>query len=145
LRDYKFITTKKINYLKLLKLKKWQTLKESTSNGGGMVSGLIIICIGVGVLIWKFIMGNPSNFEGGNNEGIPLNTLGQVYHGAVVPVLLGMLLMVLVFLLNFSLYLRQLVKLNWTLYDKDTSKYQTGEIDEAIVSCDSNKVLCKCN
>jgi biopolymer transport protein ExbB len=39
-------------------------------------------------------MGNPSNFEGGNNEGIPLNTLGQVYHGVVVPVLLGMLLMV---------------------------------------------------
>jgi biopolymer transport protein ExbB len=63
-----------------------------------MVSGLIIMaCIGVGVLIWKFIMGNPSNFEGGNNE-VPLNTLGQVYHGgAVVPVLLGMLLMVLVF------------------------------------------------
>jgi biopolymer transport protein ExbB len=25
-------------------------------------------------------MGNPSNFEGGNNEG-NLNTLGQVYHG----------------------------------------------------------------
>jgi biopolymer transport protein ExbB len=45
--------------------------KESTSNGGGMVSGLIIVaCIGVGVLIWKFIMGNPSNFEGGNNEDI---------------------------------------------------------------------------
>jgi hypothetical protein len=37
------------------------------------------------VLIWKFIMGNPSNFEGGNNEG--MNTLGQVYWGAVVPVL----------------------------------------------------------
>jgi biopolymer transport protein ExbB len=80
LRNYKFITTKR-NYLKLLKLEKWQTLKkESTSNGGGMVSGLIIMaCIGVGVLIWKFIMGNPSNFEGGNNEF--LNTLGQVYHG----------------------------------------------------------------
>jgi biopolymer transport protein ExbB len=38
-----------------------------------------------------------SNFEGGNIEtGTPLNTLGQVYHGGVVPVLLGMLLMVLV-------------------------------------------------
>jgi hypothetical protein len=49
LRDYKFITTK-INYLKLLKLKKRQTLKESTSNGGGMVSGLIIMaCIGCGM------------------------------------------------------------------------------------------------
>jgi biopolymer transport protein ExbB len=33
-----------------------------------MVSGLIIMACGVGVLIWKFIMGNPSNFEGGNNE-----------------------------------------------------------------------------
>jgi biopolymer transport protein ExbB len=49
------------------------------------------------VLIWKFIMGNPSNFEGGNNEGIPLNTLGQVYHGGCSLPLLGMLLMVLVF------------------------------------------------
>jgi biopolymer transport protein ExbB len=48
LRNYKFITTKKL--FKLLKLEKWQTLKkESTSNGGGMVSGLIIMaCIGVG-------------------------------------------------------------------------------------------------
>jgi biopolymer transport protein ExbB len=55
------------------------------------------------VLIWKFIMGNPSNFEGGNNEGT-LNTLGQVYHG-VQPVLLGMLLMVLVFLLKDFRYI----------------------------------------
>jgi biopolymer transport protein ExbB len=44
--------------------------KESTSNGGGMVSGLLLWHVLVG-LIWKFIMGNPSNFEGGNNEGIP--------------------------------------------------------------------------
>jgi biopolymer transport protein ExbB len=50
-----------------------------------MVSGLIIAaCIGVGVIIWKFIMGNPDNFEGGNIEtGTPLNTLGQVYHGVL--------------------------------------------------------------
>jgi biopolymer transport protein ExbB len=85
-----------LNKIKTIKIRKKTLKKKSTSNGGGMVSGLIIIaCIGVGVLIWKFIMGNPSNFEGGNNEGNPLNTLGQVYHGgAVVPVLLGMLLMV---------------------------------------------------
>jgi hypothetical protein len=31
------------------------------------------------VLIWKFIMGNPSNFEGGNNEGIPLNTRSSIH------------------------------------------------------------------
>jgi biopolymer transport protein ExbB len=57
-----------------------------------------------------------------------------------VPVLLGMLLMVLVFSIErFSLYLRQLVKLNWTLYDKDTRSIKQGEIDEAIVSCDKQQ------
>jgi biopolymer transport protein ExbB len=51
LRDYKFIITKR-NYLKLLKLKKWQTLKKESTSNGGMVSGLIIAaCIGVGVII----------------------------------------------------------------------------------------------
>jgi biopolymer transport protein ExbB len=65
LRDYKLIRTKN-KLFKTIKIKKMANVKkESTSNGGGMVSGLIIVaCIGVGVLIWKFIMGNPSNFEG---------------------------------------------------------------------------------
>jgi hypothetical protein len=48
LRDYKFIITKR-NYLKLLKFKKMANVKKETSNGGGMVSGIIIACIGVGV------------------------------------------------------------------------------------------------
>jgi biopolymer transport protein ExbB len=68
LRDYKFIITKR-NYLKLLKLKKWQTLKKKALkrwwNGFRII---IAACIGVGVIIWKFIMGNPENFEGGNIE-----------------------------------------------------------------------------
>ena len=74
--------------------------KEKAANGGGMISGIIIVaCIFVGWLIWNFIMGDPSNFEGGDNvKGHPLNTLGQVYMGGfIVPVLLGMLLMVIVF------------------------------------------------
>lgn len=74
--------------------------KESTSNGGGMITGIIIVaCILVGVFIWKVIMGSPANFEGGNPEtGHPINTLGMVYKGGfIVPVLLGMLLMVVVF------------------------------------------------
>jgi cellobiose-specific phosphotransferase system component IIC len=55
--DYKFIITKR-NYLKPLKLKKMANVKKRKhSNGGGMVSGIIIACI-VGIVIWKF-MGNP--------------------------------------------------------------------------------------
>jgi biopolymer transport protein ExbB len=45
-----------------------------------------------------------------------LNTLGQVYHGgAVVPVLLGMLLMVLVFLLKDFFVISQAAGKTWTL------------------------------
>jgi biopolymer transport protein ExbB len=56
--------------------------KESSSNGGGMISGIIIVaCITVGWIIWNFIMGAGSNFEGGVNTGHPLpgNYLAMVY------------------------------------------------------------------
>ena len=37
--------------------------KENGSNGGGMMTGIIIAsCIVVGILVWKFIMGAASNF-----------------------------------------------------------------------------------
>jgi biopolymer transport protein ExbB len=70
---------------------------------------------------------------------IPLNTLGQVYHGgAVVPVLLNVI--------NGSCSIERFFvisqaagKTKWTLYDKDTSKLKQGEIDEAIVSCDKQQ------
>ena len=75
--------------------------KESSSNGGGMFSGIVIIaCIFVGWLIWNFIMGAGSNFEGNVNTGHPLpgNYLAMVYKGGpIVPVLMGLLLMVIVF------------------------------------------------
>lgn len=47
--------------------------KQSSSNGGNMFSGIVIVaCIFVGWLVWQFIMGNGANFEGGTNEGHPL-------------------------------------------------------------------------
>ena len=40
--------------------------KEKGSNGGGMFSGIVIVlCIFVAALVWQFVMGNGSNFEGG--------------------------------------------------------------------------------
>jgi biopolymer transport protein ExbB len=118
--------------------------KESTSNGGGMVSGIIIVaCIFVGWLIWSQVMGDASNFEGGNPEtGHPINTLGQVYKGGfIVPVLLGMLLMVLVFSIErFFVIGKAAGKGN---LDKFMSAIQTsiksGDIEGAIVSCDKQQ------
>ncbi|KFF20188.1 MULTISPECIES: MotA/TolQ/ExbB proton channel family protein [Flavobacterium] len=117
--------------------------KESTSNGGGMVSGLIIAaCIFVGWCIWNFLMGSPSNFEGGTVEGHPLNILGMVYHGGIiVPVLLGMLLMVIVFSIErFTVISKAAGKANLDKFMKSVQgSIKEGNIDAAIASCDKQQ------
>ena len=118
--------------------------KESTSNGGGMVSGIIIaLCIFVGWLIWSQVMGDPTNFEGGDTEkGHPLNTLGQVYKGGfIVPVLLGMLLMVIVFSIErFFVISKAAGKGNLDKFMKAIQvSIKSGDIDGAIVSCDKQQ------
>lgn len=118
--------------------------KENGSNGGGMITGVIIaLCILVGIIVWKFLMGASSNFEGGDIEkGHPLNTLGMVYRGGfIVPILLGMLLMVIVFSFErFSVISKAAGKGN---LDKFMNKIQTsvkaGNIDEAIADCDKQQ------
>ena len=118
--------------------------KENGSNGSGMMTGLIIAaCIIVGGLVWKFLMGASSNFEGGDIEkGHPLNTLGMVYRGGIiVPVLLGMLLMVVVFSIERFMVISKAAGTN--NLDQFMKRIQSnvagGKIDEAIADCDKQK------
>ncbi|WP_418263988.1 MotA/TolQ/ExbB proton channel family protein [Flavobacterium faecale] len=119
--------------------------KESTSKGGGMVSGIIIVaCVFVGWLIWNFIMGNGANFEGGVNTGHPLpgNYLAMVYKGGpIVPVLMGLLLMTIVF--SFERYFvitKAAGKGNLDKFmDAVQKSIKAGNIDEAIASCDKQQ------
>lgn len=119
--------------------------KESTSNGGGMVSGIIIAsCVFVGWLVWNFVMGDGANFEGGVNTGHPLpgNYLAMVYKGGpIVPVLMGLLLMVIVF--SFERYMvitKAAGKGNLdTFMKKVQGDIKEGKIDEAIVACDKQQ------
>lgn len=119
--------------------------KESSSNGGGMISGIIIaLCIFVGWVIWNFIMGAGSNFEGGVNTGHPLpgNYLAMVYKGGpIVPILLGCLLMVIVF--SFERYFVISKASGKGNLDTFMKKVQTsingGHIDEAIEACDKQQ------
>lgn len=118
--------------------------KESGSNGGGMFSGIIIVvCILVGVLVWKFLMGASSNFEGGNSEtGHPLNTLGMVYKGGfIVPVLLGMLLMVVVFSIERFMVITKAAGTGNldSFMKKIQGQVTSGNIDDAIATCDKQK------
>lgn len=123
---YKLNIIKNKNYLKLLKLKKMVNVKvkkESILNGGGMVLGIIIVvCVFVGWLIWKFVMGVFVNFEGGNVEiGYLLNILGMVYKGGfIVLILLGMFLMVVVFFIErFFVILKVVGKVNLDVFMKN--------------------------
>jgi biopolymer transport protein ExbB len=75
--------------------------KEGSSTASNMFATLVIpICIIIGVLLFKFVLGNPSNFVDGNpdNHPLPGNYGGMAYKGGfIVPILMGMLLMVFVF------------------------------------------------
>ena len=119
--------------------------KENGSNAGGMVSGIIIVlCVFVGYLIWNFIMGSGSNFEGGVNTGHPLpgNYLAMVYKGGpIVPVLMGLLLMVIVFSVErFMVISKASGTGNLDKFMKNIeSNVTSGDIEGAIASCDKQK------
>lgn len=119
--------------------------KESGSNGGNLFSGLVIVaCIVIGTLIWKFVMGAGSNFEGGDNTGHPLpgNYLAMVYKGGkIVPVLMGLLLMVIVFSIERFFVISKAAGTG--SLDKFMKNVQgninTGNIEAAIADCDKQK------
>src|SRR3970040_2111028 len=119
--------------------------KQSSSNGGGMVSGIIIVaCVFVGWIIWNFIMGDGANFEGGVNTGHPLpgNYLAMVYKGGpIVPVLMGLLLMVIVFSFErFAVISKAAGKGNLDGFMKNVQASITkGDIEGAIVACDKQQ------
>jgi biopolymer transport protein ExbB len=119
--------------------------KESGSKGLGMISGIIILaCILVGIIIWKFVMGSASNFENGVIGGHPKDGsyLAMVYNGGpIVPVLLGCLLMVIVFSFErFAVISKAAGKGNLdTFMSKIQGDIKEGKIDEAINACDKQQ------
>ena len=123
-------------------------VKKSNDSGadlGGFTTGIIIVgCIFVGWIVWSFIMGAGSNFQGGVNSGEPLpgNYLAMVYKGGpIVPVLLGCLLMVIVFSVErFMVISKASGTANIdTFMKKVQGNIATNNIDAAIEDCDKQK------
>jgi biopolymer transport protein ExbB len=114
--------------------------KKSGSNLFASLS--IVICFIIGYLVWKFIMGDPMHFEGGDPEGgqpLPGNYFGMVYKaGIVVPVLLGLFLMVIVFSFErFFVISKAAGKGNVDVFvGKIQSLLSQGDINSAIQECD---------
>ena len=80
-------------------------MSNSSSKGANGLQALfsilvIPIAVLIGFLIWKFVMGNPAGFEGGDIEKNPLpgNILATMYKGGfLVPILIGCFITVITF------------------------------------------------
>lgn len=116
------------------------------AKGSNVVSGIIIvICLVIGWLIWKYVMGNPANFENGDPENghpLPGNILGMIYKGGVVvPVLMGLLLMTFVFSIERLFVISKAGgKGNLDKFVAQVkSDVASGDINAAINACDNQK------
>ncbi|MEO5979569.1 MAG: MotA/TolQ/ExbB proton channel family protein [Chryseolinea sp.] len=118
------------------------SLSESLKSG--FAASVIVIELILGFCIWKFLLGDPSHFQGGDIEGHPIegDYFGIFYKGGyLVPVALGMLLMVLTFAVERALTIgRAKGKGNIkTFVQRIRSLVAGGNIPQAIAECDKQK------
>ena len=121
------------------------TAKKEGSGSNIFASLTIVICLVIGFLLWKFVMGNAANCEGGDPENghpLPGNYFGMVYKGGIiVPVLMGMLLMVIVFSIERFIVINKAAgNGNVDVFVQKIQGYLSSRnIEAAIAECDKQK------
>jgi biopolymer transport protein ExbB len=117
---------------------------ESGKGNSALASLVVLICLIAGVLIYVFILGNGSNFQGGDSNNEPVKDgvghwFGLIHRGGViVPILIGLIL------INISISIER-----WITIGKASGKYPASEfvrkirsflnlnnIDGALKECD---------
>lgn len=127
--------------------------KESNSLQALFAALVIPIAILIGFLIWKFVMGDPSGFEGGDPEKNPLpnHIMATMYKGGyIVPILIGCLITVITFSIErfitiskskgsgrVELFIKK-IRQNMTAHNLDAAKAecdkQRGSIANVVVA-----------
>lgn len=119
--------------------------KPSSGKFSTMFAAIVIpLVLVVGFLVYKFILGDPSHFEGGNIEGhpIPGDYLGMMYKGGgLVPILMG------AFLLVWSVFFERIFTLMSAGGKGSTQDFirkiqhflSSGDVNSAIAECDKQK------
>ncbi len=114
--------------------------------GGNLVATLApIVCIVAGYVIWRFVLGNASNFttpdpNGGfwpSHKG-PKGTFTKMYEGGiVVPILIGSLLIVLTFVIERLMTIKKAAgKGNIAQFVRKVQFHLANkEVDKAIAEC----------
>ncbi|RZL05149.1 MAG: MotA/TolQ/ExbB proton channel family protein [Pedobacter sp.] len=110
-----------------------------------MFATLVIpICIIIGVLVYKFVLGAAENFIDNNPENLPKqgNVMGMAYKGGfIVPILMGMLLMVFVFSIErFIVIGKATGKGSLDAFVKKIQAFlSAGNIEAATAECDKQE------
>ncbi len=119
--------------------------------GGNLIATLApIACIVAGYVIWRFVLGNASNFTNPDTSGAwfwpshkgPKGTFTKMYEGGiVVPILIGSLLIVLTFVVERLLTVAKAAGTgsNTEFIRKVQFHLANKEVDKAIAECDKQK------
>lgn len=120
--------------------------KTGEAKGGGSALAAIVIPLAlvVSYLVWKFVMGDGSHFQGGNNHNNPMpgDYLGIVYKGGViVPILMSMFLIVVTFSIERFLTISRAKgsKSIESFVRTVRQKLNVNDITGAIAECDRQK------
>jgi biopolymer transport protein ExbB len=118
----------------------------SASKNNALFAPLVIVgALIVSILVFNFVMGNPSNFDGGDpvkGHPLPGNYLGIIYKGGViVPILMALFICVIVFSIERYLTLRAAEGKEAlpTFLKKIKSFLEGNSVDAAIAECDKQK------
>ena len=117
---------------------------------GNLVATLApILCILAGYVIWRFVLGNASNFTNPDPSGGfwpshkgPTGTFTKMYEGGiVVPILIGSFLIVLTFVVERLLTIRKAAGAgNIAEFVRSVQFHLANkEVDKAIAACDKQK------
>jgi biopolymer transport protein ExbB len=121
---------------------------SSASKSGNLNSPfaliVIIACLIVSVLVYKFFLGNGANFEGGDPENHPLpgNFLAIVYKGGfIVPILMSLMMIVITFSIERFLTIMKAKGSGGVAAFVKSVKYhlEAGNLAEAKKACDKQK------
>ncbi|UBM60325.1 MotA/TolQ/ExbB proton channel family protein [Marinilongibacter aquaticus] len=108
---------------------------------GGLNAAIIIpVLLVIGICIWKFLLGDPGNFDETGKH--PQNFLGIIYSGGViVPILITCFLTVVVFSIERSITIGKASgKGNLDAFvSKVRSLLDGGKLEEAIKECDKQQ------
>lgn len=120
--------------------------KGEAKGGGSSLFAILAIVLAfiASVVIYKFVLGDGSHFQGGNNENNPIggDYFGVVYKGGpIVPVLMTMFLCVIIFSIERALTIGRAKgsKSIESFVRTIRQKLNVNDITGAIAACDQQK------